>query len=142
MFWALDGFFCGWYTLFFGVAIVWVSITTKFCDKYALAWFPFWGNFLFMGCTFLYLSCGGWWCIDGECDWWGFFFFFVAVVGVIYVILWLVKTLAGVAIPDPIPLEVEYILIFIFFFYHIWCLNRYVVEEALMDIKEWNDHIL
>mmetsp|Transcript_69663 Transcript_69663/g.62484 ORF Transcript_69663/g.62484 Transcript_69663/m.62484 type:complete len:144 (-) Transcript_69663:95-526(-) len=105
VFWALSGFFCGWYNLFFGVAIVWVSITTKCCDKYALAWFPFWGNFLFMGCTFLYLSCGGYACISGDCDWWGFCFFFVAVVGVIYVILWLIKTLAGVGIPDPVPLE-------------------------------------
>eukprot|EP01083_Nonionella_stella_P026339 72440_1 len=62
IFWALDGIFCGWYQLFFGVSIVWVSITTKCCDKYVLAWFPYWGNFLFMGCTFLYLSCGAYYC--------------------------------------------------------------------------------
>eukprot|EP01084_Bolivina_argentea_P151537 264487_1 len=106
LFWALDGYFCGWYQLFFGVAIVWVSITTKCCDKYALAWFPFFGgNFLFTGCTFLYLACGAYWCFGNDCGWWGFCFFFVFVVGVIYVILWLVITLAGVNIPEPKPLE-------------------------------------
>lgn len=107
-YWAFSGEnFCGFYQLFFGIAITWVSITTQCCDRFALAWFPMWGNFGFMGCAFLYLSCGAYICIatNADCSWWGFMFFFVFVVGVVYVILWLVKTLAGVNIPDPIPLE-------------------------------------
>lgn len=108
-FWAFDaGFVCGWYQLLFGITIIWVSITKKCCDKYMLAWFPYWGNFGFMGCTFLYLACGGYWCINGGCDWWGFCFFFVALVGVIYVVLWIIKYFAGLNIPDCIPLEVKY----------------------------------
>eukprot|EP01084_Bolivina_argentea_P144221 253097_1 len=105
IFWAFDGNACGWFTICFGILIVWVTITTKFCEDKGLAWFPLWGNFLFMGCTFLYLGCGAWLCLNPEdCDWWGFFFFFIFIVGVLYVIFWLVKTFAGVNIPDPVPL--------------------------------------
>ena len=110
-FWFFNGWywsFCGFINLLFGICICWVSITHNFCDRYALKWFPFWENFLFTGCTYLYFTCGE---IDAIFD--GNFgdsvqsllAFFVFVVGILYVLFWFLITVGNVNIPQPVPLE-------------------------------------
>ena len=56
----------------------------------------------------VYLSCGGFLCAInfGDCGWWGFGFFFVFIVGLLYVILWIIDKLANCGVPDPVPLDI------------------------------------
>lgn len=79
-----------------------------------MQWFPLWDqSFFFMGCAFIYLSCGGWaWAFGGkgrDDDGWrsfqGFMYFFIFVVGVLYLLFGLLVTFAGVGIPLPTPLS-------------------------------------
>eukprot|EP00483_Globobulimina_turgida_P010133 UN10152 len=58
-----------------------------------------------MGLTFIYFSCGVGDCFSGGFDFMCFLFVFILIVGILYCILWLVKTLADVNVPDPVPLE-------------------------------------
>eukprot|EP00484_Ammonia_sp_Unknown_P029636 CAMPEP_0197039066 /NCGR_PEP_ID=MMETSP1384-20130603/15927_1 /TAXON_ID=29189 /ORGANISM="Ammonia sp." /LENGTH=154 /DNA_ID=CAMNT_0042469607 /DNA_START=11 /DNA_END=472 /DNA_ORIENTATION=- len=109
---------CAWLRVIIGVSICWVAITHQLCDQYALAWFPFWEKaFIFMGCTFLFFSCGAWnrgcWNDDNDrnndnCGFFenfaAFFLWFTFVVGVLYLILGFIEFCGAASIPHPTPL--------------------------------------
>mmetsp|Transcript_8197 Transcript_8197/g.12689 ORF Transcript_8197/g.12689 Transcript_8197/m.12689 type:complete len:214 (-) Transcript_8197:145-786(-) len=108
---------CAWLRILIGVAICWVAITHGCCDKFALAWFPFWEkSFIFMGCTFIFFSCGAWWrgCgnnggkNDDNCpfveSFAGWILFFTFAVGVLYLIFGAIEYFGAASIPHPSPL--------------------------------------
>ena len=83
----------------------WVAITHKFCDQYALVWFPLWENFLFTGLTFLYFTCGVFYLNFDNAGFYAFLYLLMFITGVMYVIFWLLIKFAGIGIPPPVPLE-------------------------------------
>ena len=117
LFWNILNFICGialivynfgiitvvnMLNLVIAVAICWISITHKVCDKAILVWFPYWENFLFKGIMYLYLSANLWYATDFV---FGFFGAVVFITGILWCLFWLLKRFAGVAIPDPEPME-------------------------------------
>eukprot|EP01084_Bolivina_argentea_P220203 373232_1 len=98
--------FCAWFRILFGVCICWVALTTAFCDQWALVWFPLWNrSFGFMGCSYVFLACGGYfWLSNGSEGFNGFAYFFVWAVGITYIILWILNTFCGTGCPLPTPL--------------------------------------
>jgi len=103
---AFDNNFCSWFRIFFGVCIAWVAITTQICDQWALVWFPLWNkSFGFMGSTYIFLACGGYyWLYYGSDSWIGFAYFVVWAVGIAYCVIWLCMILNCCGCPLPVPL--------------------------------------
>jgi len=103
---AWDANVCSWFRILFGVAIAWVAITEQICDRLALVWFPLWNrSFLFMGGSYIFLACGGfWWLSSGAQGWTGFSYFVVWAVGVAYVIIGICELVGccGCARPSPL----------------------------------------
>eukprot|EP01083_Nonionella_stella_P050605 134563_1 len=100
------GSLCSWFRLLFAISIIWVAITTQICDQYALYWFPLWNqSFGFMGCSYIFLACGGFgWLSHGGGNWYGFCYFFVWAVGVAYCVIHVLGMLNVCSCPMPVPL--------------------------------------
>eukprot|EP00483_Globobulimina_turgida_P000799 UN00800 len=98
--------FCSWFRILFGVCIAWVAITSQICDQWALVWFPLWNkSFGFMGCSYIFLACGGYaWLVHDGSSWNGFFYFFIWAVGIAYVVIYIMSLLNCCGCPLPVPL--------------------------------------
>ena len=90
--------------MIFGILIAYLSVTHKICDSYALQWFPFWENFLFTGCTFIYLSLDLFYVNFDSAFFYGFAQLFVFAIGVMYVIFWPLVRFGNISIDAPVPL--------------------------------------